>query len=103
MKTLITILLILLVVACKAQDTLYYYTKIHVDTSYYPIEYCDSVFEAYEQQIDDILDISQNPEIYGDTEITIHDSLGDEVLFRKVDQNYWYTIDKGNKMYQHGF
>jgi hypothetical protein len=100
MKIFIAFLFIFFVLSCKAQDTLVYYPKDYVDTNFYPKEYCDSIVNFYQEMLNLKDSILQNPSIYGDTKITIHDSLGVKTLLKKQGQDSWYEIIDDSNRYK---
>lgn len=89
MRTIFIFLFIFLFLSCQAQDTLVYYTKGYVDTNFYPKEYCDSLLVLCQESIDSI---QQNPTIYGDTKITVYDTLGIKTILKKQGKDSWYEI-----------
>lgn len=97
MKIILALILEFLFIACSAQDTLVYYTKEYIDTNYYPISYCDSLIQIALTTSDSVY---QNPSLFGNTQITINDSIGTKTTLKKENSDYWFEIKEGVKRYK---
>lgn len=96
MRQLATFFLIMLLMSCNGQDTICFMG--------YPSEQWDSlkaVTDSLENRITNMemeMEI-QNPVLFGDTQITIFDSVGSVAMLTKIGDDFWYKIIKGQKRY----
>lgn len=99
MKTLLTFLLLSMFLGCNGQDTVCFicYTQEQWDSAQ---SVSDSIIAARDQEILDIHEIYQNPELYGDSKITVYDSLSNKTTLQKTGEDLWLDIEKGIKRYK---
>ena len=99
MRTLITLLfLTVITLGASCQDTVCFicYTQEQWDSAK---AVSDSVIAARDQQIIDIIEVYQNPELFGDSQVTLYDSVGQKATLKKTGTDLWYNVEEGTKRY----
>lgn len=96
MRVKIIFLIIFTSLICKGQDTLIYHTLTDVEQIQ---NECDSNLFECQEFVKSLVDIMQNPEFYGDTEITIYDST-EKIELKKKGSDLWYNIYRGSNRYE---